>query len=66
LAALSTPRSARISTSSISSSIAWSSLRLATRSATAPPIEAEVRLSPPLSRCHQFCFVSVLSFIEGS
>jgi hypothetical protein len=34
----------------------------------AVPIEAEVRLSPALSRCHQLCFVGlsgVLSLIGG-
>ena len=51
----STPRSARISTSSISSSMSLVELALGiTRSAIAPPTDVrEVRLSPPLSRCHQ-------------
>src|SRR5215204_3003883 len=52
-AEVATPRSARIKTSSISASIAASSLRLLTRSAMAPPSEDEVRLSPSLSRRHQ-------------
>src|SRR5215212_2943830 len=47
------PRSARISTSSMSSSIARSSLRLTTKSVIAVPIELEVRLSPSLRRRHQ-------------
>ena len=51
--ATSVPRSARSSTSSISSSMARSSLRLVTRSATAVPSELEVRFRPPVSRCHQ-------------
>src|SRR5947199_3604764 len=64
-AAVSTPRSARISSSSISSMVVASSLRFDTRSAIAVPIDAEVRLSPPERRCHQLCFVVSLgmSFI---
>src|SRR5215208_4342475 len=54
-AAVSTPRSARISSSSSSSRVAASSLRFATRSVIAVPIDAEVRLSPPARRCHQLC-----------
>src|SRR5271166_1930409 len=61
------PRSARSSTSSMSSSIARSSLRLVTRSATAVPSEEEVRFSPLESRRHQLNLgVSVVvSFMEG-
>ena len=44
------PRSARISASSISSSMARSSGCLVTRSEIAVPIADEVRLSPPASR----------------
>src|SRR5947207_4898742 len=61
-AATSRPRSARISTSSISSSMAWSRLRLATRSVIASPMEADVRVSPPLSRCHQLACWRCRSF----
>src|ERR1700752_4641076 len=64
-AATSVPRSARSSTSSISSSMARSSFRLVTRSATAVPSELEVRFRPLDSRRHQLSFgVSVVvSFI---
>ena len=63
-AATSVPRSARSSTSSISSSMARSSLRLVTRSATAVPSELEVRFSPLDSRRHQLSFVfSGVSFM---
>ena len=55
-AATSVPRSARSSTSSMSSSMARSSLRLVTRSATAVPSELEVRFSPLDSRRHQLSF----------
>src|ERR1700710_13210 len=55
-AATSVPRSARSSTSSISSIIAPSSLRLVTRSATAAPIELDVRFNPAERRRHQLCF----------
>src|SRR5438477_13160437 len=54
-AAVSTPRSARISSSSSSPMVAESSLRFDTRSVIAVPIDAEVRLSPPERRCHQLC-----------
>ena len=54
-AATSTPRSARISSSSSSSIVAASSLRFDTRSEIALPIDAEVRFSPPERRCHQLC-----------
>src|SRR6185295_6993083 len=61
--ATSTPRSARISSSSSSSMVAASILRFDTRSEIAPPIDDDVRLSPPLRRCHQLCFG--VSFIGG-
>ena len=66
-AATSVPRSARSNTSSISSSIARSSLRLVTRSATAVPSELEVRLSPLDSRRHQLnlVFSGVVSLMLG-
>src|SRR5689334_20971306 len=51
--AVSAPRSARISASSISSIVASSSWRLATTCAMAPPSVDELRLSPAASRCHQ-------------
>src|SRR6476660_9273567 len=62
-AATSTPRSARIKSSSSSSSVAASSLRFETRSEIAPPIDADVRLSPPERRCHQPCLG--VSFMLG-
>src|SRR5579863_10590846 len=63
--AVSRPRSARISTSLMSAMVAASSLRLATRSLMAPPITDDVRLSPPVRRCHQLPFVCVVaSFIR--
>src|SRR6201999_3177113 len=55
-AATSVPRSARSSTSSMSSSMARSSLRLVTRSATAVPSELDVRFNPLDRRRHQLCF----------
>src|ERR1700755_3496716 len=66
-AATSVPRSARKSTSSMSSSMARSSLRLVTRSATAVPSEEEVRFSPLESRRHQLNFgvSAVVSFMGG-
>src|SRR5438105_2137158 len=49
--------------------MASSSLRLLTRSAIAPPIDAEVRLRPVDSRCHQLFFAPVswlaLSFMQA-
>ena len=63
--AVSRPRSARISTSLISAMVAASSLRLATRSEMAPPSADDVRLSPPVRRCHQLPFVCIVaSFIR--
>ena len=35
--------------------VAASSLRFVTRSVIALPIDAEVRLRPPVRRCHQLC-----------
>src|SRR5205814_8982035 len=65
-AATSVPRSARSSTSSISSSMAESSLRLVTRSATADPSELEVRFKPLESRRHQLNLgFSGVSFMVG-
>ena len=58
--ATATPRSARISVSSSSSTIAASSLRLVTRSRRARlPSDDDVRRNPPVRRCHQL----PLSFI---
>src|SRR3954451_15191167 len=58
----STPRSARINSSSSSSRVAASSLRFETRSVIAVPIDAEVRLSPPERRCHQLCLGASFMF----
>jgi len=51
----------------MSSSIARSSLRLVTRSATADPSELEVRFSPLDSRRHQLnlVFSGVVSLMSG-
>src|SRR5688572_6161787 len=62
-AATSTPRSARIRVSSISSMRSGESGPRMTRSEMVPPIAVEVRFSPPARRCHQLCF-DVLSFIR--
>src|SRR5688572_24577859 len=62
-AATSTPRSARISVSSISSMRSGESGPRMTRSEMVPPIAVEVRFSPPARRCHQL-FFDVLSFIR--
>src|SRR5262245_46064897 len=51
--ATSTPRSARISASSISTIRSGESGPRITRSEIADPMEPEVRLSPPVRRCHQ-------------
>src|SRR5215467_13382166 len=67
--AVSAPRSARISSFSISSIVASSSWRLATTCAMAPPSAEELRLRPTARRCHQGVAVSVasavLSFIRS-
>src|SRR5262249_521974 len=64
--AVSAPRSARISASSISSIIASSSGRLATTCAMAPPRADELRLSPEARRCHQGAVVVVVWAIPSS
>src|SRR5262245_26558321 len=51
--ATSTPRSARIRVSSISTIRSGESGPRITRSEIAAPMEPEVRLSPPVRRCHQ-------------
>ncbi len=52
-----------MSVSSSSSIIAASSLRLVTRSVSAPESDEDVRRNPPLNRCHQLTFLLPLSFI---
>src|ERR1044072_464337 len=63
-AATSTPRSARINSSSSSSIVAASSLRFETRSEIALEIEDDVRHNPPERRCHQLC-LGVSSIVRG-
>src|SRR5215467_9280757 len=62
-AATSTPRSARMSVSSISTIRSGESGPRMTRSEIAWPMAPEVRLSPPVRRLHQEPFFSVLSFM---
>src|SRR5215470_12120916 len=64
--AVSAPRSARISASSISSIVASSSWRLATTCAIASPSTDELRLSPEARRCHQGAVVCVVSAVLSS
>src|SRR6516225_10027339 len=64
--AVSAPRSARISASSISSIVASSSWRLATTCAMAPPSADELRLSPEARRCHHGVVVWVVSAVLSS
>src|SRR3974390_660368 len=64
--AVSAPRSARISASSISSIVASSSWRLATTCVMAPPSADELRLSPEARRCHHGVVVCVVSAVLSS
>jgi hypothetical protein len=61
--ATSTPKSARISSFSSSSSVEASSLRLVSRPVIAVPSCDEVRLRPPERRFHQliFCVLSSIA-----
>src|SRR5499427_4667975 len=65
-AATSTPRSARMRVSSISTIRSGESGPRMTRSEIAWPMAPDVRLRPPVRRPHQEPFFSVLSFMSGA